>query len=75
MRGPFMSPNERQKQGPDFGVDDCTSTSSVQGRNFKTFMLAELELGCTTARRRNETILSGVRLPLFFHSDIKNTAG
>lgn len=70
-----MSPNERQKQGPGFAVDDSTGASSVQGRNFKTFMLAELELGCTTARRRNETILSGVRLPLFFHSDIKNTAG
>lgn len=47
----------------------------MQRRNFKTFMLAELELGYTTARWRNETIFSGARLPLFFHSDIKNTAG
>lgn len=70
-----MSPNERQEQGPDFGVDDYTSTCFVQGRNFKTFMLAELEPGRTPARRRGEANLSGARLPLFFHSDIKNTAG
>ena len=70
-----MSPNERQKQGPDFGVDDYTSTCFVQGRNFKTFMLAELERASTTAHWRNETILSGVRPPLFFPSDIKNRAG
>lgn len=54
-----MSPHERQKRGPGFGPDGCTSTCVVQRRNFKTFMLAEPELGCTTARRRNETILSG----------------
>lgn len=36
-----MSPNERQKRGPGFGVDDYTSTCFVQGQHFKTFMLAE----------------------------------
>lgn len=70
-----MSPSDRQKRGPGFGLDGGTSTHFVRGRGFKTLMLAEPVLGCTTARRRNGAILSGVRLPLFFLSDMKNTAG
>jgi hypothetical protein len=45
MWGPFMSQNERQKQGSDFVLMITTILVPLQRWNFKTFMLAELELG------------------------------